>query len=135
MAKKTWAQKRETGNPEVVVMDKSMWGLAPGTKLLISTPREVESALMAIPQGTTLSVPELRAKLAHDHQADATCPMTTSMFVRIVAEYAMEQVARGVKIEDVAPFWRVIGPKDKMVAKFTFDPSVIVERRSAEGID
>jgi hypothetical protein len=135
MAKKTWAQKREAGNPEVVVMDKSMWGLPPGTKLLISTPREVESALMAIPHGTTLSLPELRAKLADDHQADATCPMTTSMFVRIVAEYAIEQVAQGAKIEDVAPFWRVIGPKDKMVAKFTFDPSVIEERRSAEGID
>ena len=135
MAKKSWAQKRETGNPEVVVMEKSMWGLAPGTKLLISTPKEVESALLAIPHGTTLSLPELRAQLAHDHQADATCPMTTSMFVRIVAEYAMEQVAQGAKIEDAAPFWRVIGPKDKMVAKFTFDPAVIVERRSAEEID
>lgn len=135
MAKKTWAQKREAGNPEVVVMQKPMWGMPPGTKLLISSPREVEAALFAIPLGTTLSLPEFRAQLATAHGADATCPMTTSMFLRIVAEYGMEQLAKGVKIDQVAPFWRVISPQEKIVAKLTFDPSFILAQRIAEGID
>lgn len=116
-------------------MQKPMWGMPPGTKLLISSPREVEAALFAIPLGTTLSLPEFRAQLATAHGADATCPMTTSMFLRIVAEYGMEQLAKGVKIDQVAPFWRVISPQEKIVAKLTFDPSFILAQRIAEGID
>lgn len=109
-----------------------MLGVPAGAKLLISTPTEIDAYVRAIPSGETRDVHALRADLAKRHKADTTCPMTTGIFARIMAETALEQIAAGAKETDVAPFWRLIDPKSPLAAKLTCGPDYIVHRRALE---
>lgn len=131
--KKTWAQKFENGRtPEVVKLDKAMLGVPAGAKLLISTPIEIDAYIRAIPSGETRTVHTLRADLAQRHKADTTCPMTTGIFARIVAEKALEDLAAGQKETDVAPFWRLIDPASPLAKKLSCGPDYIAHRRTVE---
>lgn len=135
MAKKTWEEKLNSrAEPVVEVTEKAGMGMPPGTRLLISTPREIQSRVQAIPAGKSLSVAELRADLAKAHKADATCPLTTGIFLRIVAEVALEQMAAGSNPGEVAPFWRVVDPTSPLAKKLSCGPDRITALRSAEGI-
>lgn len=46
----------------------------------------------------------------------ATCPVSTAVFIRIAAEAAWEDIKAGVPPEQVTPFWRVVQP-DSTIAK------------------
>ena len=50
-----------------------------------------------IPRGKLVTVSALRRALAADFETDVTCPLTTGIFVRIVAEAAEEDRASGRK--------------------------------------
>lgn len=133
MAKKTWRQKYETSaEPHIDTMSKSMWGVSAGAKLLISTPKELEAEVRKIAPGNTRRPEEIRADLADRHGADATCPLTTGIFLRIIAEVALEDLAAGAPLEDVAPFWRVVDPKSPLAKKLSCGPEFIQNRRLAE---
>jgi hypothetical protein len=131
MARKSWRQKFDNGRKaEVVVLERPFAGLMPGRRLLITTPAEIDTWIRTIPAGRTATVDELRRDLARRHGADATCPMTTGIFLRIVAECANEQAASGAA--DVTPFWRVIEPRSPLARKLSFDTTPWWERRKAE---
>ncbi|MBS1707943.1 MAG: hypothetical protein JSS65_04390 [Armatimonadetes bacterium] len=133
MAKKTWRQKYDNGHdPEVVVLDKPGMGLVPGQKLLISSPSEIDGLLRSVPIGQTTSVAELRNSLATRHGADGTCPLTTGIFLRIIAEVALEELAAGKGVDEVAPFWRVVDPKSPLAKKLSCGPEWIRTQRDAE---
>lgn len=133
MAKKTWRQKYDNGqDPEVVVLDKPGMGLVPGQKLLISSPAEIDGVLQGILPGQAMSVAELRNSLAARHGADGTCPLTTGIFLRIIAEVALEELAAGKGIDEVAPFWRVVDPKSPLAKKLSCGPEWIKAQREAE---
>lgn len=115
---KTWRQKFENGRvPEVEVLEKPFGGMIPGDRMLISTPGEVDAELRTIPPGKTLSIPEFRNRLAKKHGAVGCCPLTTSIFLRIVAEVALEEMAEGKTA--VAPFWRVVDAKSPVAKKLS----------------
>jgi hypothetical protein len=92
--------------PEVQLLRTSKSPNYPVGKMLISTPSEIDRVVLSIRRGKTLRMGELRQKLARAHGADYTCPLTTGIFLRIVAEAAEEERALGRK--QVTPWWRVV---------------------------
>ena len=133
MPKKTAREKLATKKDlKKVVMDKSWGGMLPGDTMLVATPLMVDSYIRTIPNGQTKTIPEMRADMASRESCAGTCPLSTSIFVRMVADAALEDIADGKTVSQVSPFWRMITSKDKMAKKLAVDPAWIDEQRSLE---
>lgn len=103
----SWRQKLEKPQEARVVevpprMQKT-WGQG---RMLIATPRLVDELVRRIPKRKLATVAQLMGRLARDHRCDTACPMTTGIFLRIVAETAEEDLAAGEK--RITPYWRVL---------------------------
>lgn len=131
-AKKTWTEKMKAKPPHSVVLDKDFAGVKRGSKLYISCPMDIASALMRIPKGKTMVVQEFRRELAKANNCDATCPVSTALFLRIVAEHTWETLQGGCDVASVPPFWRVIEPDSTIAKKLSVDPAWITIQRSLE---
>lgn len=130
---KTWADKMQARPPHTVVLDKDFAGVPAGARLLISCPLELAEHLQTqIPPGTTISVQQLRRDLAARHGADATCPVSTAIFLRTVAETAWDEIEAGKPIDQVTPFWRVVEPGTPLAKKLRAGSDWIAEQRAAE---
>lgn len=111
-----WREKLERPQqPKLVKIPPSMARFGKGT-MLIPTPKIVDALLRLIPKGKLITVGEIRRKLAKDFSADVTCPLTTGIFVRIVAEAAEEN--RGLARRPITPYWRVIKDDGSLNPKF-----------------
>ena len=133
MAKKTAREKLAAEKqPKKVVMDKSWGGMQPGQTMLVATPLMVDAYIRDIPHGDTKTISEMRDELAAGQDCAGTCPMSTSIFVRMVAEAALEDLADGKAVSEVSPFWRMITSADKMTKKLDIDPAWIDEQRMLE---
>ena len=115
-----------------VVMDKAWAGMQPGQTMLVATPLMVDAYIRDIPHGETKTIPDMRDDLASREGCDGTCPMSTSIFVRMVAEAALEDISDGKTVSEVSPFWRMITSKDKIAKKLDIDPAWIDEQRQLE---
>lgn len=131
-AKKTWGEKMKAKPPHHVILEKDFAGITKGSKLHISCPIEVAQELKAMTPGTTLSIQAFRHRLADKNNCDATCPVSTSIFLRIVAEHAWEEFVRIGSTRDLAPFWRVVESSSPMAKKLSFDPAWIDLQRELE---
>jgi hypothetical protein len=126
---KSWDQKFHGAKPpHVAVLDKPFAGLRPGQRLFIASPALLDQRIRAIPPGQATDLTALRAGLATEQGADATCPTSTAIFLRIVAERALERP------DDPAPFWRVVGPETPLARKLSCGPDFIRHRRALEGV-
>ena len=135
-ATKTWSEKRQAKPPHTVTLDKDFAGVPAGSRLLISSPVELEDYLREqVPVGTTKAIQQVRRELAVLHKADATCPVSTSIFLRTVAEVAWDQIEAGTPVTEVAPFWRVVDPKSPLAKKLRAGPQWIEQQRHAEAQD
>lgn len=131
--KKSWKQKLNINRvPEVEVVEKGFGAITPGTKMLISTPLETEELVNSIPEGKVMFSPEIRATLAAKHGADTTCPLTTGIFLRIIAEAAWDEHLEGKAIKECTPFWRAIDPKSPLAKKLRCGPEFLREMQGAE---
>lgn len=109
-------------------------GMPAGVKMLISTPLEIRDYIRAIPVGQKVEILQSRKDLANRHGAEVTCPLTTGIFLRIVADAALEDLEKGASIASITPFWRVIAAKDKVAKKIACGPEFIAAQRESEGI-
>ena len=133
MAKKSAREKLAVKKQiKKVVMDKTWGGMKPGDTMLVATPLMVDAHVRSIPHGTTETIPELRDALAKAEACSGTCPLSTSIFVRMVAEAALEDIADGKPVAEVSPFWRVITSQDKIATRLNVDPAWIDEQRALE---
>ena len=73
-----------------VLLKTDFAGLNAGSSMFVATPKIVDDYVNQLPVGQFISMPELRADLAIEHDCDATCPLTTAIFLRLVAEAALE---------------------------------------------
>lgn len=121
--------------PEVCVTKKVMLGIPAGAHMLITSPHEIRDFIAEIPTGKSVPIARLREELAQRHHAEVTCPLTTGIFLRIVAEAAYEDIEKGAPLNEVTPFWRVIEPRDKVAKKLRCGPDWVRLQREAEGID
>lgn len=130
---KSWDEKLLTSKPpRVEVVEKAFWGMIPGDRMLISSPKEIDALIREIPLGETRTVTQMKQTLADRHRAKITCPLTMGIFLRIVCEAAQARIEAGEPIDSVTPFWRAIEPKSALRKKFSFDPSVIDQHLARE---
>lgn len=135
MAKKTWLQKFNSDKPHVVkTIDKKFADMPAGTTMFIATPKIVDEYVNHIPRGVSVDIPTLRKDLAAEYDAEKTCPVTTSIFLRVAAEVAYEQYQAGKDLESITPFWRVITPKMPIAKKLTCGVAFIEKMRAEEGL-
>lgn len=133
--RKTWKQKLEGGKPpHVEITDKPFVGIPAGVKMPISSPMEVRDFVAAIPKGRAVTTLELRKELAKKHGAEDMCPLTTGIFLRIVAEAALDELEEGKPVEKLTPFCRAVSAKDKIAKKIRCGPEEIARLRALEGI-
>lgn len=123
MAKKTWKEKLEKSkDPYVKFIDFQFADIPSKSHMLISSPKEIKEFIENIPRGEKMDITRLREELAKKHKADYTCPVTTAIYLRIVAENALEDLRNGIGISAINPFWRVIEPGSKFWKKLDINP-------------
>jgi hypothetical protein len=133
--KKTWAEKMNPHtSAKVEVTERKFADVPLGAKLLIATPTIVDQYIRKIPEGQHVTIMQMRKDLAREYGAEYTCPVTSGIFVRIVAENAYEEHVAGKSIDEVAPFWRMIDMKSKQTRKLTFGSEFLLKQRAAEGL-
>jgi hypothetical protein len=104
--------------------------LGPG-KMLIPRPLDVDALIRTVARGRLVTMKQLRKRLAEQHAADVTCPLTTGIFVRIAAETAQEDLTKGRK--RITPYWRVLGEGGRLNQKFPGGAQSQAARLRAEG--
>jgi hypothetical protein len=132
MAKTATEKLKQKKDKKKVVLEKDFAGIKAGQLMLVGTPQMIDAYIRKIPRGKFKSMHQLRNELARRNKCDATCPVSTAIFVRISAEAALEALDNGTKLSDITPFWRVVAPEDKMVAKLNVDGKWINQQRQAE---
>lgn len=107
--------------PEPIVkpMPKARIGLKKGDLVLLPSSRLVDDYIRAIPKGESLTLLELRARMAKAHKADGTCPVYLGYRLRTVAEAACEARERGTPLKSLTPVWRVLDEKALTLKKLS----------------
>ena len=121
MARKTVREKMN--KPAEIVADG---------KLLVPAPNDVEALVKRIPKGRVMTQGELREELARAAGVEATCPLTTGIFLRLVAEASEEDAAAGKT--RVAPWWRVVRDDGRLWDKSPGGIAEQARRLQAEGV-
>ena len=117
--RRTWRQKLQEEHPEhgkivdvpVKMQNKFLFG-----KMLIPKPLDIDTLIKRIPRGKLATVIQIREKLARDADANCCCPLTTGIFLRIVAEVAEEDLRNGKK--GVTPYWRIVKADGSLNGRF-----------------
>jgi hypothetical protein len=133
--KKTWNEKLQSGRSiQVKPAPMDIAGMKAGQIMLVPTSELVDAAVRQLPEGTSISIPDFRQQLAKEHEAEVCCPITTGIFLRIIAEAAFESYEAGTDFDDLTPIWRVLDETAPTLKKLTFDPEFILEQRRREGL-
>ena len=98
--------------------------------MLIPTPLIIQEYINHIESGKISEVETMRNDLAIEYGADFTCPMTTGIFLRIVAEYNYENLSK--EGTEISPFWRIIDPNSRLSGRLSFDKKIIINKRNEE---
>lgn len=132
-ARKSWNEKlQQCKAPKVVTLEKAWGGMSAGDSMYISSPLEVDAAIRRLPPGKVIALADFRHILADHHGCAGTCHLTTSIFIRIAAEAAREQLDAGASLADVTPFWRVVAPGSPLAKKMLIDDVWLGERLEEE---
>jgi hypothetical protein len=84
--------------------------------MLIPKPFDIDAIIRKVKKGKLITQAQIREKLAKDFNVNVTCPITTGIFIRIIAEVAEEDLKKGE--QEVAPYWRVISSDGSLNPKF-----------------
>jgi hypothetical protein len=133
VAKKTWSQKIASAPaPHVDRLAKDFGGGKAGDVMFLASPSLVRDYVAAIPRGATREVLDMRKHFAAQNGADVACPITSSIFLRIVSEAAIDEINAGAPPDEVTPFWRIVAPAGPIAAKLSCDKDFIAEMRRKE---
>lgn len=125
MAKKPTDWRKRFGGakpPHVVMLHTNFAGVKAGTTMLISSPGDIATYLSKIPKGETRTIERLRNELARKADAQSMCPVTTAIYLRVVAEVSLRDLEEGRRLDEVIPFWRVVAPDSKLAKKLSCGP-------------
>lgn len=133
MTKKTWREKLTSSKPpKTVLLDKDFAGVKAGNWLFIGSPELVSDYINKIPFGETRNIVRLRNEIARQNECTAMCPVSTSMFIRIASEAAIEDMNDGKSPSEVTPFWRLLDSSDKITHKLDIDSNWLDLQRQSE---
>lgn len=131
--RKSWQEKLHIDKEaEVKKIDDDFADIPAGSTMLIATPLIVDKYIRSIPKGTSTTLQQMRKDLAAEYHAAYTCPVTSGIFLRIVAEAAYEEYQQGKPLAKITPFWRMIDSKSPAAKKLTFGYDFIKEQRTRE---
>jgi hypothetical protein len=130
---KSWQDKAKGAKPaHCVVLAKPFAGVPAGANLLIPSPPVIADYMRQVPPGDQRDFRRLRQDIAQQFGADATCPVTSAIHARIVAEATLEELALGKTVSELVPFWRVIDEKSPIAAKLSCGVDFIRTQRAME---
>ena len=102
-----------------------------GTRLLVAAPLQYNDIMARVPQGRVLTADRLRARLAMQAGADATCPLTAGIFINICAHASEERsvaattggssvaaTTGGSSGDDPIPWWRTLKAGGELNEKY-----------------
>jgi hypothetical protein len=133
--RKTWQEKMHPNMvAKVETTMRQFADIPPGVTMLVANPEVVEAYIKDIPEGTHTSLQQMRKDLAAEYNAAYCCPVTSGIFLRIVAEAAHEAITEGKTVDEVAPFWRMIDAKAPVAKKLSFGTDFVKAQRAKEGL-
>jgi hypothetical protein len=131
-----WGAKLDAKKlPKRVKLDKDFAGIKAGSMLFVGTPQIIDAYIHKVPHGETRTIERLRRELARHNKCDATCPVSTAIFLRICAEASIEKINAGQSLSEVSPFWRVIEPQSTIASKLSIDSQWIAHHREIEKME
>ena len=131
--KKTWLEKlNEKKQAKIKRIEFDFADIPAGSNMFIATPKLIDQYIKEIRFGKRIDSKTLRKDLALEHNADYTCPVTTGIFLRIVAEANYEKWQQGEALEEITPFWRVIEPNSALAKKLTFGQDFLLKQIDKE---
>ena len=131
--KKSWLDKlNENKAPKIKRIEIDFADIPAGSIMFVATPKLIDQYIKEIGVGKRIDTKILRKDLALAHNADHTCPVTTGIFLRIVAEANYEKLQQGERLEEITPFWRVIEPNSALAKKLTFGQDFLLQQIEKE---
>lgn len=131
--KKTWLEKlNDKKEPQVKRTDIKFADIPAESIMLIATPQIIDQYIKNIGFGKRISSKTMRKDLALEYNAEYTCPITTGIFLHIVAEANYEKLQKGASIKEITPFWRVIEPDSPLAKKLSFGQDFLLEQIQKE---
>lgn len=121
-----WTQKLRPDLEAKVVQGAAVKGT-----MLVPTPLLVAAELRKVRRGRLITSHTLRERLARRTGADVTCPMTTGIFLNIVAGATEEALRAGMR--PTAPYWRLVGSKGELNPKWPPGPERQAQHLRNEG--
>jgi hypothetical protein len=115
-----------------VTLNVDFAGIKAGSVMYIGSPVVFANYLERIPRGETRTIERMRNELARRNDAGATCPVTTAIFLKVVAEVALAELRGGTPPERVVPFWRVVAPDSKVAKGLSCDSAYLADLRASE---
>ena len=131
--RKPWLEKlNEKKEPKIKRIEIDFADIPAGSTMFIATPKLIDQYIKEIGIGKRIDIKTLRKDLAIEHNADYTCPVTTGIFLRIVAEANYEKLQQGKSLEEITPFWRAIEPNSTFAKKLTFGQEFLLQQVDKE---
>ncbi len=132
MAKSAKEHLNSDKQAKMVVLEKDFAGVKKGQKLFVATPKIVDDYIKKIPYGETRTIERMRRELARRRKGDATCPVSSAIFIRIASQSAIDDLENGKSTSEVTPFWRLLTSKDKISKRLTIDSEWLDIQRESE---
>jgi len=105
--KKSWKEKLEKeGLPKIVKLKDKLKRRFKADEMVVPSPREIQEVMNKVPKGKLITQERIREILSEKHGVRVCCPMTTGIFVWIIANAAEEERAKGKK--KITPYWRTL---------------------------
>lgn len=130
---KTWIEKLNTDKkPQLKHIEVKFADIPANSKMFIATPLLIDQYIRQIPKGEKITLQQLRKDLAIENKADYTCPVTTGIYLRIVAEASYEKYQQTKSTRGITPFWRAIELNSPLSKKLSFGQEFIIEQLKKE---
>lgn len=130
---KTWSNRFASKRyPKRVTLDADFAGIPAGSTLFVGTPQILQTYIHKIPIGETRTIQRLRRDIARANHCAAMCPVSTAIFLRILAEAAWDDLHAGKGAHEITPFWRVIEPGSVIARKLRAPDAWLRNQRQAE---
>jgi alkylated DNA nucleotide flippase Atl1 len=98
---RSWKEKLNKKDlPKIVEIPEKMRKRLGEGKMVVPSPLEVYEIMKDVPEGKLITINMIREKLARRHGVNTACPITTGIFVWIVANASTEGV--------YTPYWRTL---------------------------
>ncbi len=114
---KSWRAKLEKDvQRQVVRIDPRMQKRFGKGTMVIPRPLDVDALVREVRKGRLVTIGQMRERLAHDAGADACCPFTSGIFLKIAA-FAAEEDREAGKAR-ITPYWRVVRDDGSLNERF-----------------